>query len=76
MEHTPELELHLPWRRGIGNDSSRIFDARGGLVAERLAPVVGSRVVACINACKGVPIEMLKGMEGFVASVLAGYTTD
>jgi len=69
MEHTPE-----PWkinRQGICLDGVGIDTEDDSVVEvacsdctgddERLSEVNARRIVACVNACRGIPTEALEG---------------
>lgn len=58
-EHSPE-----PWREGedMGFQLRQVLDANGLQVcaAEAGSPDDIHRIIACINACKGIPTEDLE----------------
>lgn len=65
-EHSPE-----PWSTQLirgEDDMARsvvvcgLFDANGKRVADFLCDPDLNRIVACVNACKGIPIETLEAV--------------
>lgn len=57
-EHTPG-----PWRRGIGNDCHTVFNAQGGIVADRCGTIDGTLIAAApdmLNALR-VAYEVIDG---------------
>ena len=73
-DHSPEIDDTLmdptPWHtpgclKRIGRTwAIPVWDARGTLVATTMRREVAERIVACANACKGIPTEDLEKMDG------------
>ena len=70
-EHSPE-----PWRYLVGGG---LVDGKGLMISPEL-PGEGRRIEVCVNACKGIPTELLetllkhegvlsRGVEDFMAAV-------
>lgn len=71
MTHSPE-----PWKLGRCFDADCIADASGEDVYgtdEEIARVDLERIVACVNACAGIPTDVLAavGDKGWLADVAA-----
>ena len=59
-----------PWKQGKGRDL--VLDA-DGLIAAVASPTkkagcnaIAERIVACVNACRGIPTEKLTGTVAFI----------
>lgn len=75
---TKSTKVEEPWRKGkigsdyVGNDNGPIIKVVAGVGAQGVEDVM-RRVVACINACKGIKTEDL---EKHGAAAIRRYTVD
>lgn len=69
-DHSPE-----PWHVSLGFDHHEIVDANGKMLATSQNKYVLERIVACVNACKGVPTEELHpgSLNCFITRRRAAY---
>lgn len=67
MKHTPE-----PWTLNC----SGVFDPKGERVCDRIAEHDARRMVACVNACRGLPTEALEAhlVEDLVGGLRRAHT--
>ncbi len=65
-EHTPEPWAFVPWH--IEEGPSAVRAPAGHLVCNTASDIDARRIVACVNACAGIPIEFLE--SGGVAKLV------
>lgn len=77
MRHTKE-----PWRYEFGKDGHEVWAPHGETGSMRIAACGfaatfdkdnARRIIACVNACAGIPIEMLEAMPSGPAALLPMY---